>query len=160
MDDFRASLGYTSFESWGVSSVKAEEIIEAMSKQGLRITDQRKTLANLFAEAAGYLSAKDVYDAMGERYNGLSFDTVYRNLRVLGELDVLEQFVFEDGVKFRARCGEHGHHHHAICLQCERTYAVPFCPMDVQVKLPEGFGVVKHKFEIFGYCSECGSGKP
>jgi Fur family transcriptional regulator, zinc uptake regulator len=143
-----------------VSGVKAEEIIEAMSKQGLRVTYQRKTLANLFAEAPGYLSAKDVYEAMCERYNGLSFDTVYRNLRVLGELDVLEQFVFEDGVKFRARCGEHGHHHHAICLQCERTYAVPFCPMDVQVNLPEGFGVVKHKFEIFGYCGKCGGGKP
>ncbi|HZG85093.1 MAG TPA: Fur family transcriptional regulator [Paenibacillus sp.] len=135
----------------------AQEMIEAMSKRGLRVTDQRKTLARLFAEAPGYLSAKDVYEAMGKVYGGLSFDTVYRNLRVLQEMGVLEQFVFEDGVKFKAHCQEHGHHHHAICMNCEKTYAVPFCPLDIQVDLPQGFQVVKHKFELFGYCEACGA---
>ncbi|WP_274365372.1 Fur family transcriptional regulator [Paenibacillus thermotolerans] len=139
--------------------MEAQEIIDAMSKKGLRVTDQRKTLACLFADAHGYLSAKDVYESMGKTYAGLSFDTVYRNLRLLHEMDVLEQFVFEDGVKFRARCGEHGHHHHAICLGCARTYAVPFCPMDVKVELPDGFDVVKHKFEIYGHCNECAGAK-
>jgi len=135
----------------------AQEMIDAMSKRGLRVTDQRKTLARLFAEAPGYLSAKDVYEEMGKTYNGLSFDTVYRNLRLLQELDVLEQFVFEDGVKFKAHCREHGHHHHAICMHCEKTYAVPFCPLDaIRVDLPQGFNVVKHKFELFGYCEACG----
>jgi Fur family zinc uptake transcriptional regulator len=139
--------------------MRAEEMIETMSKQGLRITDQRKTLARLFAEASGYLSAKDVYDHMGQTYSGLSFDTVYRNLRVLQELDILEQFVFEDGVKFRAHCREQGHHHHAICLQCDKTYAVPFCPLDVNVDLPQGFEIMKHKFEIFGFCAGCKQAK-
>ena len=137
------------------NEVHADEIIRAMGKQGLRITEQRKTLAHLFAEANGYLSAKDVYDFMGKTYSGLSFDTVYRNLRLLQELDILEQFVFEDGVKFRTHCREKGHHHHAICLQCEQTYPVPFCPMKAAIDLPKQFQVVKHKFEIFGYCSAC-----
>jgi Fur family zinc uptake transcriptional regulator len=135
--------------------MSAQEMIEAMSKHGLRITDQRRTLARLFADAPGYLSAKDVYESMGKTYSGLSFDTVYRNLRLLQDLDVLEQFVFEDGVKFKAHCKEHGHHHHAICLHCERTYPVPFCPLSVEVELPKGFSVVKHKFELFGYCGDC-----
>jgi len=136
--------------------MQAQEMIEAMAKRGLRVTDQRRTLAKLFAEAPGYLSAKDVYEAMGKTYSGLSFDTVYRNLRLLHEMDVLEQIVFEDGVKFRAHCREHGHHHHAVCLQCEKTYAVPYCPLEAAVDLPPGFQVVKHKFELFGYCKECG----
>jgi len=138
----------------------AQEMIDAMSRHGLRITDQRKTLARLFAEASGYLSPKDVYDYMGKTYSGLSFDTVYRNLRLLQDLGVLEQFVFEDGIKFKAHCSEHGHHHHAICMQCEKTYAVPFCPMDIQVDLPKGFHVVKHKFELFGYCDDCNDAAP
>jgi Fur family zinc uptake transcriptional regulator len=135
--------------------MKAQEMIDAMSRHGLRVTDQRRTLAQLFADSPGYLSAKDVYEAMGKRYRGLSFDTVYRNLRVLHELGVLEQFVFEDGVKFKSHCKNDGHHHHAICMQCLKTYAVPFCPMDIPVELPEGFKVVKHKFELFGYCEDC-----
>ncbi|MFD2611846.1 Fur family transcriptional regulator [Paenibacillus gansuensis] len=126
-----------------------------MSEQGLRITDQRKTLAKLFAEAEGYLTAKDVYDEMGRSYSGLSFDTVYRNLRVLHELGVLEQFVFEDGIKFKVHCQEAHHHHHLICLQCEKTYPLVFCPMDTGCKVPDHFQVVKHKFEVFGYCQDC-----
>src|SRR5690606_34505495 len=92
--------------------LSTEEIIKVMSSRGLRITDQRKSLAKLFAERDGYLTPKDVYEYMGKEYSGLSFDTVYRNLRVMEELGVLEQVVFEDGLKFRASCSSEGHHHH------------------------------------------------
>ncbi|MGF7048562.1 Fur family zinc uptake transcriptional regulator [Paenibacillus sp. DS2015] len=134
--------------------LSTEQIIEVMSEQGLRITDQRKTLASLFGETSGFLSAKDVYDHMGKKYSGLSFDTVYRNLRVMQELGVLEQVVFEDGVKFKAHCAEHMHHHHMICLQCQKTYPIAFCPMNM-TDAPDEFQVVKHKFEVFGYCKNC-----
>lgn len=134
--------------------LSTEEILEVMSGQGLRITDQRKTLARLFGETSGYLSAKDVYDHMGQTYSGLSFDTVYRNLRVMEELGVLEQIVFEDGVKFKASCSHEHHHHHMICLQCEKTYPIAFCPMNL-TDAPDSFRVVKHKFEVFGYCKDC-----
>ncbi|MDU2242546.1 MAG: transcriptional repressor, partial [Paenibacillus sp.] len=98
---------------------------------------------------------------MGKEYSGLSFDTVYRNLRVMEELGVLEQVVFEDGLKFRASCSSEGHHHHhMICLQCEKTYPIHFCPMPL-TDAPEQFQVVKHKFEVFGYCKNCRpDGKP
>ncbi|WP_372629744.1 hypothetical protein [Cohnella sp.] len=40
-------------------------------------------------------------------YPGLSFDTAYRNLRLLLlDMDVVEQIVFEDGVKFKRYCGD------------------------------------------------------
>jgi len=134
--------------------LQTEEIVRMMSSQGLRITDQRKTLAKLFSETPGYLSPKDVYDYMGRYYSGLSFDTVYRNLRVLDELGVLEQVMFEEGVKFKLHCREHHHHHHMICLNCGRTYPITFCPME-QTAAPDDFKIVKHKFEVFGYCKDC-----
>lgn len=131
-----------------------EEIVRRMSSRGLRVTDQRKTLAKLFTDSPGYLSPKDVYEYMGKTYSGLSFDTVYRNLRVMEELGVLEQVMFEDGVKFKLHCREEHHHHHMICLQCGHTYPITFCPME-QTAIPEEFRVVKHKFEVFGYCKDC-----
>lgn len=131
-----------------------EEIVARMSNRGLRVTDQRKTLAKLFADTPGYLSPKDVYEYMGKTYTGLSFDTVYRNLRVMEELGVLEQVMFEEGVKFKLHCREEHHHHHMICLQCGHTYPITFCPME-QTSVPQDFRVVKHKFEVFGYCKDC-----
>ncbi|MCC3379745.1 Fur family transcriptional regulator [Paenibacillus farraposensis] len=131
-----------------------DEIIATMSAQGLRITDQRKTLATLFSENEGYLSPKDVYEYMGKKYRGLSFDTVYRNLRVMQELGVLEQVSFEDGMKFKVSCNEHHHHHHMICLSCQKTLPISFCPMQM-TDTTDQFQIVEHKFEIFGYCKDC-----
>ncbi|URN94283.1 MAG: transcriptional repressor [Candidatus Pristimantibacillus lignocellulolyticus] len=131
-----------------------DEIVTLMSARGLRVTDQRKTLAKLFSEAVGYLSPKDVYDHMGKTYTGLSFDTVYRNLRVMEELGVLEQVMFEEGVKFKIHCRENDHHHHMICLGCGKTYPIKFCPME-QTNVPTDFKVIRHKFEVFGHCKAC-----
>lgn len=125
-----------------------------MSAKGLRVTDQRKTLAKLFSETDGYLTPKAVYEYMGKIYSGLSFDTVYRNLRMLEELGVLEQVMFEEGAKFKLHCREAHHHHHMICLSCGKTYPLKFCPME-QADIPQTFKVMKHKFEVFGQCEHC-----
>jgi Fur family zinc uptake transcriptional regulator len=132
---------------------ETERIVRQMSEKGLRITEQRRTLVQLFADASGYLTPKDVYDYMQRSYPGLSFDTVYRNLRVMLDLGVVEQFMFEEGIKFKISC-EEPHHHHMICLQCEKTVPIRSCPMP-STDVPGGFRVVKHKFEVYGYCGEC-----
>lgn len=133
----------------------AEQIVQAMASRGMRITDQRKTLSRLFADAEGYLTPKDVYAHMEKTYPGLSFDTVYRNLRIMNEMGILEQFVFEDGVKFRVHCQEHHHHHHLFCLSCERTVPIVYCPMERIEGVPDNFRIVRHKFEVYGYCPDC-----
>jgi Fur family zinc uptake transcriptional regulator len=130
------------------------EIMQQMSRKGLRITEQRRTMVNLFDSASGYLTPKEVYDHMQRVYPGLSFDTVYRNLRLLLDMEVVEQILFEDSVKFKLRCEELHHHHHMICLQCEKTLPIHFCPM-TGTDVPSDFQVIKHKFEVFGYCGDC-----
>jgi Fur family zinc uptake transcriptional regulator len=134
-----------------------EDIMQQMSRKGLRITEQRRTMVKLFDGASGYLTPKEVYEHMQRVYPGLSFDTVYRNLRLLLDMDVVEQILFEDGVKFMLRCEEQHHHHHMICLQCEKTLPIRFCPM-TGTNVPDDFQVVKHKFEVFGYCGDCKDG--
>ncbi len=135
----------------------SDEMIKIMGSKGLRITEQRKTLAQIFADSEGYLTPKAVYDQMSLLYPGLSFDTVYRNLRLMHEMDVIEQFIFEDGLKFKVHCQGSHHHHHLICMECEKTLPITFCPMEqAQLSLiPSDFQVVKHKFEVYGYCSDC-----
>ncbi|WP_128895636.1 Fur family transcriptional regulator [Longirhabdus pacifica] len=132
-----------------------QEVLNVMSEKGLRITEQRKTLAELFVNTTSQLTAKQVHSFLSQTYSGLSFDTVYRNLRVLTEMNVLEQFVFEDGMKFKLHCSSEEHHHHLICLQCEKTFPLHYCPMEEVKHLSHDFEPVKHKFEVFGYCKDC-----
>lgn len=131
-----------------------ELLVQSMSKHGLRITDQRKTIAQIFANANGFLTAKDIFLQMVAKYDGLSFDTVYRNLKLLDEAGVIERFQIEDSNKYRVACFGHQHHHHMICLTCMRVFPLESCPMD-NFQAPDHFRIVKHKFEIYGYCDTC-----
>lgn len=132
-----------------------EEMIGIMMKNGWRITEQRRMLAVIFAKSDGYLSPKYVYDQMAIPYPSVSFDTVYRNLRLLSDMGALEQFYFIDGgLKFRSTCLDH-HHHHLICTQCEKTLTFDYCPMEAAVPLPGKFKITSHRFEIYGICDDC-----
>ncbi len=136
------------------------EMLATMSRNGWRITDQRRTLAQIFSNNEGYLSPKDVYDEMSLKYPSMSFDTVYRNLRMLSEMGVLEQFYFIDGgLKFKGSCLDH-HHHHLICVNCEKTLTFEYCPMEQQMTLPGHYKILNHRFEVYGICEECQSATP
>nr|WP_258171446.1 Fur family transcriptional regulator [Paenibacillus sp. R14(2021)] len=129
-------------------------MLAAMTRNGWRITDQRKSMVMIISEHGGYLSPKDVYDNMVLTYPSMSFDTVYRNLRMMSEMGVLEQFYSMDGgLKFKANCLSH-HHHHLICVNCEKTLSFDYCPME-QVHVPGGYKILNHRFEIYGICEAC-----
>jgi Fur family zinc uptake transcriptional regulator len=131
------------------------EMLGVMSRNGWRITDQRKTLAQIFTNEDRYFSPKDVYDQMCIKYPSVSFDTVYRNLRMMSEMGLLEQFYFLDGgLKFKGSCLSH-HHHHLICVNCEKTVTFDYCPMDQQMPLPGNYKIINHRYEIYGICEEC-----
>lgn len=133
----------------------AKRMVDAMARGGWRITEQRRRLADIFAKSDNYLSPKDVYEAMVVHYPGVSFDTVYRNLRLMSEMGVLEQFYSMDaGLKFKAAC-EHHHHHHLICTNCEKTLTFEYCPMEQEMKLPGNFKIMNHRFEVYGLCESC-----
>ncbi|WP_035119879.1 Fur family transcriptional regulator [Cohnella panacarvi] len=134
-----------------------KDMLSTMSRNGWRITDHRRTMAQIFVDDSGYLSPKDVYDLLSERYPSVSFDTVYRNLRMMSEMGILEQFYFMDGgLKFKANCSDH-HHHHLICMNCEKTHTFDYCPMDQLSNLPDAYKILGHRFEIYGICEECQS---
>jgi Fur family transcriptional regulator, zinc uptake regulator len=135
--------------------ITLQNMLDSMVKKGWRITEQRRRLAELFAKTEGYVSPKDVYEYMREDYPGVSFDTVYRNLRLMSEMGILEQFYFmESGLKFKANCTTH-HHHHLICVNCEKTVTFDYCPMWNVPGLPGNFEIINHRFEIYGVCEAC-----
>jgi len=137
------------------NQAKVKDMLNTMARNGWRVTEQRRTLAQIFAEHDGYLSPKDVYDQMSVYYPSMSLDTVYRNLRMLSEMGVLEHFYFMDGgLKFKENCTTH-HHHHLICVNCEKTLPFDYCPMDHGLVLPGDYKVLRHRFEVYGLCEGC-----
>ncbi len=133
-----------------------ERALHKMEQEGLRITAQRKTMIAILAHSPNKMSPRDVYVQMTATYPGLSFDTVYRNLRILLDIGVIESFGYPDKIGYRLRCEQEEHHHHFICVQCEKTSSFSYCPMDVIRSLPQNYQIIRHIFEIQGLCDTCG----
>ncbi|WEG11954.1 Fur family transcriptional regulator [Pullulanibacillus sp. KACC 23026] len=130
------------------------EALELLKKNGYSITDKREKIIHYFFEHPRYLSVKEVIDYLKELYPGLSFETVYRNLALFRDLGILEETELDGEKRFQVNCEASHHHHHVICLKCGKSKTIQQCPMS-QVPEIEEFKIVEHKFEIYGYCSDC-----
>ncbi|WP_280768469.1 Fur family transcriptional regulator [Salipaludibacillus daqingensis] len=136
--------------------MNVDQAMNKLKEEGYKHTDKRLDMLQLFSDESRYLAAKDVLEALHDKYNGLSFDTIYRNLSLFTELGILEATELDGEKKFRFSCSTDHHHHHLICLDCGKTKHIHECPMDHSPIYSEGFKVIGHKFEVYGYCEECG----
>ncbi|WP_054635458.1 Fur family transcriptional regulator [Thalassobacillus sp. C254] len=133
-----------------------EKALDRLKEQGYKYTGKREMIVSLFAEEKRYLSAKDVLTHMQKEYPGVSFDTVYRNLSLFADLEILETTELEGEKKFRFSCSTPHHHHHLICMECGKTKHIHACPMEhLGTPFDEEFSVTGHKFEVYGYCADC-----
>lgn len=118
------------------------------------MTEQRKAIIESLVKEKRYVSAKDILHEVHHRFPGLSFDTIYRNLSILSDLELVEETQFNGEAKYKIACtGKH--HHHLICIKCGRIFVLPECPLDMLQNFAGDFKITGHKFEIYGICKEC-----
>jgi Fur family transcriptional regulator, zinc uptake regulator len=133
------------------------EVLEQVKRAGYKFTGKRETVIHIFvANKDKYVTAKDVYTQVKEKYPNVSYDTIYRTLTLLHSLGVIEEMEFsEDAARYRLRCVA-SHHHHMVCVRCGNITPLGECPMDLMNSVvPTGHQIVSHKFEINVVCPTC-----
>lgn len=98
----------------------------SLHERGQRLTPQRQRVLDLFEEigAGRHLSAEDVHQRLRDGSGGsVSLATVYRTLRLLSSLELLQELELPDGGRRFELAGDaqHRHHHHLVCVRCGRT---------------------------------------
>ncbi|WP_062355814.1 Fur family transcriptional regulator [Bacillus kwashiorkori] len=131
------------------------EAIQILKDEGYKYTGKRIDMLKFMEEEDRYLTAKDVFLGMNSIYPNLSFDTIYRNLSLFVDLGILEMTELSGEKNFRFRCSRNHHHHHFICLECGKTKEIETCPMEFIYDKLKDYTIADHKFEIYGYCTEC-----
>ncbi|HUW64562.1 MAG TPA: Fur family transcriptional regulator [Spirochaetia bacterium] len=140
--------------------MKEDLVMDRLRKNGYKITPQRQEILKAFIDnnSGVPLSAEEIHQAILEKHPNISLDTVYRNLNVLNDLEVLCKLNLQDG-KSRYQLSPGNHHHHLVCLRCGKSDVIDFCPfksLDQQKIADEkNFEIKRHSFEIFGYCDGC-----
>ncbi|HHV62260.1 MAG TPA: transcriptional repressor [Firmicutes bacterium] len=139
------------------SVAKQETILRRLKASGYKLTPQRREIIRVLSEAYEPQNAQQVHERVAERFPGMGMDTVYRNLRLLAALGVVSQInlLSKRGDLFKLG-GDH--HHHFVCLGCDKIVCLDGCPLDndsFSGADENGFTIVSHSFQIYGYCAEC-----
>ncbi len=104
----------------------AEEMVAALRSEGLRITQARRAVCRVLANAGGeHLSASDVRDR-ANAIDGVTVDqsTVYRTLETLEESGLI-QHTHMGHSALVYHLADAPAHQHLVCVSCGVTLAVP-----------------------------------
>ena len=128
---------------------------KTLSSAGMRMTNQRALILDIIRR--GHLDADEVYRQAREKQPRLSLSTVYRTLRRLKELGLVEELHFAEA-HHHYEVKPPAEHHHLVCLGCGKIVEFESSlsqEMKQEIARKQGFEVTGVEVHMTGYCSKC-----
>lgn len=135
-----------------------KKFTDYVATNGLKITPQRKLIADVFLRQDGHLSTEELYDKVRQEDSSVGQATVYRTLKLFCESGIAKEVYFGDGMARYEKTFDSPHHDHLICIACGKQ--VEFMDEAIeklQEKLAErnGFILTSHHMYLYGVCPAC-----
>ncbi len=127
-------------------------LIALCVKHGMRMTDQRRVIADVLSKATDHPDVEEVHRRANAIDAGISIATVYRTVRLFEEAGILERHDFRDG-RSRYEPVPDEHHDHLIDMTTGKVYefhnsAIEKLQEEIAREL--GFKLVDHRMELYG----------
>ena len=133
-------------------------ILESLKAGGKKLTKPRKALLEILESSPLPITAAEVHARLRKKRHVIDLVTVYRNLTMLQELDLVNPVGLHEGqMRYEVRHGRE-HHHHIQCRGCGLIVDLLLCPLKKLTDLVERqtkFAVEGHALEFFGWCPQC-----
>ncbi len=129
----------------------ADTIIERCEAQGLRLTEQRRTIASVLEAADDHPDVEELYARASAVDPRISLATVYRTVKLFEESGILEKLDFRDG-RARYEDADRDHHDHLIDLHSGEV--IEFVDAEIE-ELQEriarklGYELKGHRLELY-----------
>ncbi|MDG1456835.1 MAG: Fur family transcriptional regulator [Pseudoprimorskyibacter sp.] len=129
-----------------------DTIIDRCEALGLRMTEQRRIIAEVLQDAADHPDVEALHARSVARDERISIATVYRTVKLLEEAGILEKHEFGDG-RARYEDAERDHHDHLINLLTGEV--IEFVDPEIEVLQERiarklGFDLKGHRMELYG----------
>ena len=135
---------------------KIQNLRQVCKEKGMRVTPQRIEIYKQVAISCEHPDAEAVYQAVKEKMPNVSFDTVYRTLASLEELNMI--FRVDNQLPKARFDADKTPHHHFLCTKCNEVYDI-FLEEKETPCLPQNadkFGAVKDvNIQVRGICKKC-----
>lgn len=129
-----------------------DTITERCEAKGLRMTGQRRVIAQVLEEADDHPDVEALYARAAAVDPGISIATVYRTVKLFEEAGILERREFGDG-RARWEDAERDHHDHLIDLATGEV--IEFVDPEIEalqerIAAKLGYRLKGHRLELYG----------
>jgi Fur family ferric uptake transcriptional regulator len=126
-------------------------IIERCEANGLRLTEQRRTIAAVLQDADDHPDVEELYNRASAIDPRISLATVYRTVKLFEESGILEKHEFGDG-RARYETADREHHDHLIDVHSGEV--IEFVDPEIealQEKIAKklGYKLKGHRLELY-----------
>ena len=127
-------------------------IIQRCSQSGLRMTEQRRVVAQVLETSHDHPDVEELYARALELDPRISIATVYRTVKLFEEAGILDKLEFGDG-RARYEDAERDHHDHLIDMQTGQV--IEFVDLEIELlqeKIAKrlGYHLKDHRLELYG----------
>ncbi len=127
-------------------------ILSRCEAAGLRMTDQRRTIAAVLQDADDHPDVEELYNRAAAADPRISLATVYRTVKLLEETGILEKHEFGDG-RARYETADREHHDHLIDMQSGEV--IEFLDPEIEalqekIAAKLGYKLIGHRLELYG----------
>ena len=128
------------------------DIEQLCADKGLRITEQRRIIAKVLGDSEDHPDVETLHARAAAVDPNISFETVYRSVRLFEEAGILERHEFGDG-RSRYEAASETHHDHLIDV--ETGNVIEFVDEELEelqrrIAAKLGFRLVDHRMELYG----------
>ena len=130
----------------------SDTIIARCEAKGLRLTGQRRIIAQVLQESDDHPDVEELYARASAIDAGISIATVYRTVKLFEEAGILERLEFGDG-RARYEDAERDHHDHLIDMQSGEV--IEFVDPEIEalqekIAAKLGYRLKGHRLELYG----------
>lgn len=130
-----------------------------LKEQGLPVTQQRETIAEVVFGSSGHLSVEDIEARLREKGERIGKATIYRTLEMLVKSGLVEEHDFGEGFKrYEHLFGQKPVREHLVCTECGTVTEIHSTEL-VRVQEDEakrhGFQAARYRLQIYGLCAAC-----
>jgi Fur family transcriptional regulator, peroxide stress response regulator len=127
-----------------------------MIKHKYKRSRQRERILSILQNTDTHPTASWVYDELKKEFNNLSMGTVYRNINILVDQNLVQKI--EAGSSFDRFDANTDVHYHFICRECGCIDDLPLTKMNdlnEMVSRETGYQAESHRLDFYGICPAC-----
>ncbi len=134
------------------TNIRTLTSIEARcAEKGMRMTEQRRTIARVLNEADDHPDVEELYRRCSKIDERISISTVYRTVKLLEDSGIIERHDFREG---RARFEQISDAHHDHLINLRTGEVIEFQSEEIEKLQSEvakklGYKLIDHRLELY-----------